>query len=41
MIFRELTKKHQSFYQGTPKLLLEQFKSDEKSLQGEFTIIIY
>ena len=41
MIFRELTKKYQSFYQGSAKSLLEELQSDTKSQQGEFTIIIY
>lgn len=41
MIFRELSKMHYSFYDGSAKELLTRFKGGKDSLKGEFTAIIY
>lgn len=41
MVFRELTKMHYSFYEGSPEELCKIFEQDKKALKGEFTIIIY
>lgn len=41
MIFREISKMHYSFYQGSASDLLLELKEDPNSTRGEFTIIIY
>lgn len=38
---RELTKMFESIYRGNIAEVLEQLKSDEKNLKGEFTVIMY
>jgi len=40
VIGRELTKKFESFYQGGLDLLLDTFRADPDSLQGEFVILV-
>lgn len=41
MIFREMTKMHYSFYNEDIDVLYKKFEQDEKSIKGEFTVIIY
>ncbi len=39
-VARELTKMHESFYQGSPEAVLEEIESDANNLKGEFVIMI-
>lgn len=41
MVARELTKMHESFYQGAPLKVLDQLQSDPNNLKGEFVVLIY
>lgn len=40
MVARELTKMHESFYQGTPRAVLESLNQDPNNLKGEFVVLI-
>ncbi len=39
-VARELTKLHESFYEGQPEEILAEIKSDANNLKGEFVILI-
>lgn len=39
-VARELTKMHESFYQGSPEEVFLEMKADENNLKGEFVIMI-
>ncbi len=41
MIFREISKKHHSFYSDSVEELYKKFEQDKNNLKGEFTVIIY
>lgn len=40
MVARELTKLHESFYEGAPQDILKQISSDPNNLKGEFVVLI-
>lgn len=40
MVARELTKMHESFYEGTPTSVLQKIMSDPNNLKGEFVVLI-
>ena len=39
-VARELTKLHESFYQGSPEAVLKEVQGDVNNLKGEFVILI-
>jgi 16S rRNA (cytidine1402-2'-O)-methyltransferase len=40
LVARELTKMHESFYQGTIATVLKEIKADINNLKGEFVVLI-
>ena len=39
-VARELTKMHESFYQGSPADILEKLTADANNLKGEFVVLV-
>ena len=39
-VARELTKMHESFYNGTAKSILKEINADPNNLKGEFVVLI-
>jgi len=40
LVFREITKMHESYYQGTASEILETLNSDANNLKGEFVVMV-
>ena len=40
LVFREITKMHESYYQGKPLEVLQTLESDPNNLKGEFVVLV-